>query len=147
MGAKIELDTSGFMDGIMKQLRELEADTKTITENALKAAYVIVTEKAEEAVEKANLPAGGKYSTGQTLASLYRDGKVHWAGTEAYIDAGFSIKEGGIASIFMIYGTPRHMKNQKLYDIFNPKGNKALRTEIQEEQERIFLEALRELRK
>ena len=75
----------------------------------------LITKKAEEAVQKANLPAKGKFSQGDTLNSLYKDAKIEWEGTLASVKTGFSISKGGIASIFMIYGTPRRMKNQKMY--------------------------------
>jgi hypothetical protein len=131
------------MGAMQRQLKALDADIKQITEAALIRTQEIVTEQAEEAMADKYLPAKGVYSGGDTLKSLYRDKKVYWSGDTASIDAGFSIRKGGLASIFLIYGTPRMKKDQKLYNAFFSKKTKEL---IQAEQEKIFYNALEKVR-
>ncbi len=143
MSTRVELDTSGFMNSMMKQLQALDADIKSVTEKALKETHAIITAKAEEAAQNSNLPAGGKYSTGKMLQSLYRDGKVVWTGTVAAVDVGFSIRNGGLPSLFMIYGTPKYMNNQKMYDAFKCK---ATLDEVRTVQEEIFYDEVRRLK-
>ena len=139
--AKMKIDFKGF-DEIMKKLRSLEGDARSVTEEALRRTHEIVTEKAADAVTAPNLPAGGKYSSGRTAASLQRDSKVTWNGTEASVEVGFNIKNGGLPTIFMLYGTPRYMKNQSLYDAFYGTQTEG---EIINEQKNIFYKAIDEL--
>lgn len=115
--AKMSLEFKGF-DEVMKKLNKFSANTKDVVDDALTEAHKIVTEKAENAITASNLPAGGKYSTGQTAASLQRIPKITWKGTEATVNVGFNIKKGGLASIFLMYGTPRMAKVQAIYDAF-----------------------------
>lgn len=131
---RLTVDFEGF-EQVLQRLTALEADVKGITEKALKETHRIVTAKVEQSAEKANLPAFGKYSTGRTAASIDRTATIEWAGTEAKVPVGFNIKKGGLASIFMMYGTPRYMKNQKMYDAFY--GSKTLE-EVHKAQEEIF---------
>lgn len=138
---KMGIEFEGF-DEAVKRLEKLEADVKAVTEKALNQTHKIVTGYAEESAQKANLPAKGKYSKGRTLNSLKRDADVEWSGTEAKVPVGFDISKGGLASIFMIYGTPRHMKNKKMYDAF--WSNKT-HDEVLKAQEEIFYEEIRKM--
>jgi hypothetical protein len=54
------------------------------------------------------LPAGGKYSTGDTKASIDNEMKVEWEGMTATIKVGFDFSESGLKSIFLMYGTKVH---------------------------------------
>ena len=76
-------------------------------ENALKASKQYVNPLIEQAVSVGNLPAGGKYSTGDTKASIDNDMAVEWNGMTASVKVGFDFKESGLTSIFLMYGTPR----------------------------------------
>ena len=138
---KIGIEFEG-LDEIITRLTKLNANIKNITNKGLKETHKIVTKKAEEAVQKSNLPAKGKYSKGDTEKSLKTEANIEWNGTSASVPVGFSISKGGLASIFMIYGTPRHMKNQKMYNTF--WGTKTHK-EVLEAQEEIFYKELRKL--
>ena len=139
--AKIAVEFAGF-DEILKKLNKLEADTKAITEEALQKSFDIVTRKAEAAIAKPNLPAGGKYSTGKSAASLTRTLEVTWTGTEASAPVGFNVKKGGYPTIFMMYGTPRFMKVQAVYDAFYSTQTEG---EVLNAQKEVFYKALGEL--
>lgn len=138
--ARLTLDFKGF-DEVLKKLNTLEADIKPIAEEALIKTHEIVTKKAEDAMADPNLPARGKYSTGDTKLSLKRDPQVKWNGTEASIPVGFNIKKGGLPSIFLMYGTPRMVKVQVLYDAFWGDETEG---EILNTQKQIFNKALEE---
>lgn len=138
--AKFSLDFAGF-DEVLKKLNKLEADTKSVADEALTKTHEIITKKAESAITKGNLPAGGKYSTGDTAKSLVRDPKITWKGTEGSVSIGFNIKKGGLASIFLMYGTPRMVKVQALYDAFWSEQTEG---EIMNTQKEIFMKALEE---
>ena len=139
--AKVAVEFAGF-DAVLKKLIKLEADTKKITEEALQKSFDIVTQKAEDAIARPNLPAGGKYSTGRTAESLVRTLEVTWTGTEASAPVGFNIKKGGLPSIFMMYGTPRYMKVQAVYDAFYGSATEG---EVLNAQKEVFYKALEEL--
>ena len=141
--AKISLDFEGF-DEILKRLTKLDADVEKVAEEALKETHKIVTDKAAVAVQKQNLPAKGRYSTGRTAASLQTTPKITWKGTEGSVEVGFDIKHGGLPSIFMMYGTPRYMKNQMLYDAFYGDQTEG---QIRNAQKDIFYKALEEFEK
>lgn len=138
--ASIKLEFKGF-DEILQKLTKLDADTKTIAEKALTETHKIVTDKAAIAVEKPNLPAQGKYSTGRTARSLKKTADISWNGTVGSVEVGFDIKSGGLPSVFMIKGTPRYMKNQMLYDAFY--GDQTI-GQISNAQKEIFYKALEE---
>lgn len=153
MGSKAYLEFKGFDEAIAR-LNKLNANTKNIAEKALKKSHSIITKKAEEGITPHN-------DSHQTERSLYREGKVEWAGTLASIGVGFSIRKGGLASIFLIYGTPRHaVSNQYgktsgetkgvtadpiLSTTLNQKKNNAIRKEVLKSQEEIFFEEIRRL--
>lgn len=139
--AKVAVEFAGF-DEVLKKLNKLGADTKQITEDALQKSFDIVTKKAEAAIAKPNLPAGGKFSTGRTDESLTRTLEVTWTGTEASAPVGFNIKKGGLPSIFMMYGTPRYMKVQAVYDAFYSSATEG---EILNAQREVFFKAMEEL--
>lgn len=115
--AKLSIEFNGF-DEVLKKLNELNADTKNIADEALRKTHEIVTKKAKRAIQKGNLPAHGKYSSGLTEDTLVTEPKITWNGTEGSVKVGFDIYKGGLPSIFMMYGTPRYMKVQELYDAF-----------------------------
>ena len=141
MSNKCKLEFEGFEE-VIDKLAKVNANIKKIAEKSLIESHKLITKKAEEAVQKANLPAKGKFSQGDTLNSLYKDAKIEWEGTLASVKTGFSISKGGIASIFMIYGTPRRMKNQKMYNAF--WGKKTIE-EVKAKQEENFYNELRRL--
>ena len=138
---KMSIEFEGF-DEVVTQINNLNGNLKAITNKGLQKTHEIITEKAEEATQKPNLPAKGKYSTGKTEKSLKTEAKVEWNGTVASVPVGFSISQGGLPSIFMIYGTPRYMKNQKMYNTF---WSSKTHNEVIAAQEEIFFEELRKL--
>lgn len=141
MSNKCYLEFEGF-DEVIERLTKLGGNVKNTAEKALKETHKIITKKAEESAQKPNLPAKGKYSGGDTLESLYKEADVEWAGTLASVKTGFSISKGGLASIFMMYGTPRHMKNQKMYNAF---WSKKTIDEVREKQAEIFFDEIRKM--
>ena len=99
-----------------------------------------MTEKVEKAVQKSNLPAKGKYSTGKTADSIVRDDNVNWDGTTASVNVGFDFKKGGMTSIYLMYGTPR-MKPAK--GLKAAIYGAAVKKEIKEKQKEIFAKAIK----
>lgn len=134
MANKTRIEFDGFEE-VIKKLSKLEGDIKGTTEKALKKTHSIITQKAEEAIKPHR-------ETGATEDSLYREAKVEWAGSLASVETGFSISKGGLASIFLMYGTPRMKKDQNLYNAF---WSKKTQDEVKTAQEDIFYEEIRRL--
>lgn len=105
---KISLQVKGFNE-YMEKLDQIGGSDamKRGTEAALKASKQLVTPKINAAMSKGNLPASGKYSSGDTRASIDNDMSVDWDGMTASIKVGFDFKDSGLKSIFLMYGTPR----------------------------------------
>lgn len=103
---KIGLQVKGFEEYMAKldQVGGSNAMRRGV-ESALKASKQHVNPKIEAAM--ANLPAGGKYSTGDTKKSIDKEMSVDWQGTTATIKVGFDFKKSGVTSIFLMYGTPK----------------------------------------
>lgn len=132
--AKMKLEFDGF-ENVVNRLKQLDGDVKAATETALKDTHKIVTENAEIAIRKHRM-------TGRTEQSLVRKATVKWKGTVAEVETGFDIKKGGLPSIFLMYGTPRVKKDQKLYNAF---FGTATKKEVKKAQESAFYDAIRHL--
>lgn len=132
--AKMQLEFEGFTEAIAR-LTKLEGNVKKTTEEALRQSERIARKKAGAAMSPHN-------HTFRTIRTLKHDQNIEWAGTTASIEVGFDIHNGGLASIFLMYGTPRIKKDQKLYDAFY--GNQT-KKEIQNLQEEIFMREIRKL--
>ena len=64
------------------------------------------------------------------------------AAHEANISVGFDIKQGGLPSIFLMYGTPRMKKDTKLYaDVYGKKAQER----IKKAQEETFQKGIKKL--
>lgn len=137
--AKASIQIEGF-DAILRRLSGVEGAARKATEEALRQTADLVKHNVEQAMVKSNMPAGGKYSSGRTMEALVRNARVEWNADTASVSVGFDIKHGGLPSIFLMYGTPRMKKMQKLYNAFYSAKT---RKEITELQERIFFDAIR----
>lgn len=134
---KFSLEFEGWEE-LTDQFKNLGGDTKELTEKVLKATHEYITPKIHEKMQKSNLPAQGKYSTGSTEKQIIDDVNIEWTGTSATVDVGFSLDES-IVPIFLIHGTPT----------MNPvKGLKGAiygtqtKNEVAEIQEKIFVEEI-----
>jgi hypothetical protein len=125
---KIGLQSNCFEE-LMAKLDEVGSTPamKKGVEGALKASKQFINTQLNAAMQTGNLPAGGKYSTGDTKASIDTDMTVNWEGARATIDVGFKFKESGMKSIFLMYGTPKMPPVPGLKDaIYGSKTKKEL---------------------
>ena len=93
------------LEEYMNKLEELGGATamKKGAEAALKASKQYVNPLIDNAMNK--LPAGGKYSTGDTKKSIDDDMTVEWSGLTGEIKVGFDFSKSGMKSIYLMYGT------------------------------------------
>lgn len=108
MANRLRLETSGFEE-LLAALNQAGADSRKAAEKALIEGKKAVTPGIEQAIARHHL-------TGRTEASLDRKDEVRWEGTVAAIDVGFHIRQGGLPSIFLMYGTPRIAPDKRLYN-------------------------------
>lgn len=134
MANKMGIEFDGF-DEVLARISKLNGDTKNITEDALKQTKRHIHKNLGAAMQKHN-------RTYETVKSLDNESNVEWVGNVASINVGFHLGNGGLPSIFLMYGTPRMPKDQNLYNaIYGSKTKK----EIMQIQEEIFFNELRRL--
>lgn len=123
--AKIGLQLKGFED-LMSDLDKLGGDLNQVTTEALEKSHAYVTPNLHKAMKK-------HHRTGRTEKSIEDTGKVTWTGNVASVDIGFDIANGGLASVFLMYGTPKMKKDTKLYNAIYGSATKKKLAEIQED--------------
>lgn len=116
----LKIEFSVFEDFAAK-LDELGADLKSIFTDVMEQEAETVAEDTKEAVERANLPARGIYSQGDTKDSIVMQPRVEWSGDLGEIGLGFDKTKPG-AGGFLITGTPRMRPDYKLEDIYARKS-------------------------
>lgn len=138
---KIGLQFDGW-ENYMSKLDELGGTQvmKKGVEEALIESKKHVTPLIENAMTK--LPAGGKYSSGNTKESIDKDNKVEWSGMTGTIKVGFDFSKSGVTSVFLMYGTPRMKPVSGLKGaIYGSKSQK----EIAEIQEKVLSDRIKKV--
>ncbi len=131
-GGMLSIDFSAFAE-YAEKLDNLGADLQKVIGDAMDQAAETVQEDVQSAMAKGNLPAGGKYSDGQTESSIIKDPRTNWRGSLGEIGLGFDKSRPG-AGGFLITGTPRMRPNYRLEDIFvRKKYLKKIMDQIREE--------------
>ena len=113
----ISVDFSNFAE-YAEKLDRLGADLKDIIGDAMEEAAKQVQEDTADAVESANLPAGGQYSDGETRASIVRDVTPKWSGSIGEVHLGFDKSKPG-AGGFLITGTPKMAPDAALAEMYS----------------------------
>lgn len=134
----LKLDTQGFTE-YGEKLDALGADLRSIFTDALEQAGETIGEDTLDAVAEGNLPAGGKYSTGETKAAVIQSPRVEWEGTTGSIGVGFDFGKPG-AGGFLITGTPRMRPDKALNQMY--KGKRYMK-KIQQDMADIFNDEVR----
>ena len=137
--ALMKLDTSGFTE-ILKRIDSLGGNVNKIVEKTLVEAGEKINADTTGAMAPGDLPAGGRFSTGATAASVITDAVVSWDGNVASVPIGFDFSKPG-AGGFLITGTPRMRPNPELNKMFRQK--KYMRQIQNEMQEKAWDEVLR----
>lgn len=121
---RLTVKFDGFEE-TFERLDKLGANVKKITEDALNESFDYVTQKAKTVINK-------HYLTGATERSLKKTPVINWEGARAEAKVGFNISNGGIASIFLMYGTPKMSPDRSLYNAFYGAATKKKVKAIQE---------------
>lgn len=115
----LRLDTSGF-EGLLRKLDSLGGNVQRAVEDALGQASQKITNDTEAALATANLPAGGRYYTGQTSEAVVRDSQIRWEGQVGWVPVGFEFSKPG-AGGYLITGTPRMQPDYALNKMYKQK--------------------------
>lgn len=143
---KFSLDFKNFED-YAEKLDKLGGDLKDTAGEALRKSYEYVTNNLEPAINKHR-------ETGKTEKSLLKNSKVTWTGNTASIDVGFDINNGGLPSIFLMYGTPRHGPvgakgghpgTQADKQLYNAIYGSSAKRKIRELQEEVFAKEVKKI--
>lgn len=117
---ELRLSTEG-LEGLMQKLARLEhATARATVEQALQKVAEKVNADTVAALDKGNLPAKGKYSTGTTARSVNTDMTVRWEGMTAWIPVGFDFNLPG-AGGYLISGTPKMQPVSQLRKMYRQK--------------------------
>ena len=127
---KMKLDVKGFEE-YMAKLDEVGGSSamKKGVENALLASKEHINTKLDTLMIPANMPAHGKYWTGDTKQSIDRKQEVDWEGLVGTVKVGFDWSKSGIVSQVLMYGTASVPPVKGLKDaIFGAKTKRELKT-------------------
>ncbi len=118
---QMTLDTTGLDAALERLLRTMGVEkAQKVVEEQLTAVGKEITTDTIEAVQKANLPAGGKYSRGDTEQAVVRNPSVEWDGGVASIPCGFDFDKPG-AGGWLISGTPKMRPDAELRRMYKAK--------------------------
>ena len=142
--AKMSIVFDGFSD-LAQAIDKAGGDLKEAVDEALTKTQDLV----QENVRSASTVYTGKglkgYATGAMVRAIVESSAPEWDGFVAEVKVGFttnggSTKAGFMHSIFVMYGTPKMTKDQKLYNAI--KGTRT-RKQIAELQQEVMNEHLK----
>ena len=145
------INFDGFTE-LSEKYVKLGGDLKKVADDCLSFIPERINPELKTAISKHK-------RTGKTAQSLANDQKPEWTGDTAKIKVGFKISEGGLPSVFLMYGTARHTpvnkygtpkragakdnpgikQDKKLY---NAIYGASVQREISAEQEKIYNKAI-----
>lgn len=131
--ARMSILFDGF-DDLAAEIDRAGGDLTAAVEDALQQTQEFI----QNGLTMAAAPYNGKglkgYATGKMFGSIVDDRKIYFKGNVAEVRVGFELDKG-FHSIFIMYGTPRIKKDQKIYNAI--KGTKTQK-EIAELQEMVL---------
>lgn len=115
------LDTSG-LERLIAHMEQLNLNVDAAIQRGLEEVGKKAARDTEAALDSKFLPAKGKFSRGQTRASIITDPKVQKDGLGYYVPIGFDFSKPG-AGGFLIKGTPTMSPDPQLHKMYY-KGSK-----------------------
>lgn len=142
MMAKTGIELKGLNE-LIERLDEIGVEIKPVLTNALEQMAETVEFDTEEAIQKANLPAKGKYSRGVTKKTIIRNSEAVWEGTRCSIGLGFDRTKPGNGSR-LITGTPKMKPDIQLQKIYGGWGraHSQYQKELMADVEEVFMDFL-----
>ena len=135
--ARMQIIFDGFKD-LAYRIDKAGGNVEEAVDDALLQTQDWIQNSLTMAAVPYNAKGRKGYATGEMFRSIIKDRKIYWKGTVAEVRVGFEL-ETGFHSIFIMYGTPRIAKDQKIYDAI--RGTKTQK-EIAQLQEEVMLKHL-----
>lgn len=135
-------------DGFAKLAEDIDAiggDLHSAVDEALTETQKVVQDNLTSAASVYDKKGGGRkgYATGAMYASIIEETQIDWKGTVAEVKTGFTGQgkhlKGFMHSLYIMYGTPRMVKDVKVYNAI--KGTKT-KKDIAKAQEEIMVKHL-----
>lgn len=135
--AKMSIVFDGFSD-LAQAIDKAGGDLKEAVDEALTKTQDLV----QENVRTASTVYTGKglkgYATGAMVRAIMASESPEWHGSVAEVGSGFTTNGGAtmagfLHSIFVMYGTPKMTKDQKLYNAIKGTRTRKQIAEIQQE--------------
>ena len=147
MATKLEFDFP-MLNKLQKQLEEIGGTAlDEAVDKAISESHAFVTKQLEDAIASHKEP--GKTEPGKTERSLDKKADIIKTGTSYSSDVGFHITEGGLPSIFLMYGTKVHGQPHITPDkkLYNAIYGTATKKKVQEIQAQAFFETIEKVMK
>ena len=131
--ARMSIIFDGFKD-LAYAIDEAGGDLHAAVDEALTETQQLIQEKlATAALPYADKGVKG-YATGKMYDAIIPDAQIEWHGSVASVRVGFDLHQAdGFHSIFVMYGTPRMDKDQKVYNAIRGTRTKHAIALMQEE--------------
>lgn len=127
--AHLSVTFKGF-DELFEKFDRLDSQkARDSVDRALRATADYVQTNVNEAAQPYSQGGHKGYATGNMYQALKKENNVVWTTPYvAYVSIGFDLtRDDAFHSIFMMYGTPKIAKDQKLYDaIFSSQTKKQI---------------------
>ena len=137
--ARMSITFDGFKD-LAADIDRTGGDLHAAVDEALTATGKYIQEQVTSAAAVYAGKGRKGYATGEMFNAIKKDSPVQWQGSVAEVSVGFVLgQKGGWHSIFVMYGTPRMAKDQKVYNAI--KGSKT-KAEVERIQKEIMLKHL-----
>ena len=132
--ARMSITFKGF-DQLAEDIDAIGGDLQKAVDEALTETGKHIQSNLQTAAAEYSRKGGGKgYTTGNMYKAIKKDQLIYWKGLIAEVSVGFELfAKGGWHSIFIMYGTPRMAKNQKVYNAIKGTKTKNEVAKIQEE--------------
>lgn len=123
------------MYDLAEKLENAGGNLQAAADRALKATHDHITPNLATGIKRHVL-------SGDTQESLDKRGGVVWESPlKAHVNIGFNIKEGGLPSVFLMWGTPKMKKDAKLKSAaFGAKVKREVAAIQQQEMEKALKE-------
>ena len=123
------------MYDLAEKLEKSGGNLQAAADRALKATHDHITPNLETGIKR-------HVRSGDTKESLDKRGGVVWENPlKAHVNVGFNIEEGGLPSVFLMWGTPKMKADTKLKNAaFGPKIKREVAAIQRQEMEKALKE-------
>lgn len=134
---KISIQFDGFRE-LTEAIDRAGKDLNEAVEEALESSQQVVNDALIPAAAPYARQGLKGYATGAMYGAIQTDQQVRWKGTTAEIGSGFTTNSGATQdgfyhSIFVMYGTPRMEKDQRIFNAIKGTKTKKNVADIQKE--------------